>query len=62
MTRLLCTGEYLVSSSMDNTVRAWHIDDEVLDEISEREACIGIFEVSPAVVTLSSSAVGAVAW
>ena len=42
--RLLCTGDFIFSSSYDKTVKAWLFDTSELDEGSEDKACIRTFK------------------
>ncbi|KAG7168903.1 WD repeat-containing protein 86-like 3 [Homarus americanus] len=44
ITRVLCTGEYLVSTSQDHTARAWYFDEDDLEEHTSKSVCIKIFE------------------
>ena len=42
--KLLCTGDFIFSSSYDKTVKAWLFDTSELDEGSEDKACIRTFK------------------
>ena len=42
--RLLCTGDFIFSSSYDKTVKAWLFDTSELDDGSEDKACIRTFK------------------
>lgn len=42
--RLLCTGDFIFSSSYDKTIKAWLFDTSELDEGSEDKACIRTFK------------------
>ncbi|KAK8378965.1 hypothetical protein O3P69_009592 [Scylla paramamosain] len=45
--RVLCTGEYILSSSQDKTTKAWHVDELILDDLkgdADDIACIKTFE------------------
>ena len=42
--RLLCTGDFIFSSSYDKTVKAWLFDTTELDEGNEEKACIRTFK------------------
>jgi WD40 repeat protein len=42
--RLLCTGDFVFSSSYDKTIKAWLFDTTELDEGTEDKACIRTFK------------------
>ena len=42
--RMLCTGDFIFSSSYDKTVKAWLFDTSELDDGSEDKACIRTFK------------------
>lgn len=42
--RLLCTGDFIFSSSYDKTVKAWLFDTSELDNGSEDKSCIRTFK------------------
>lgn len=44
LVRILCTGDFIFSSSYDKTIKAWLFDTSELDEGSEDKACIRTFK------------------
>ena len=42
--RILCTGEYIFSSSYDKTAKAWLFDTTDIEEGCETEACVKTFK------------------
>ncbi|XP_069182745.1 WD repeat-containing protein 86 isoform X2 [Procambarus clarkii] len=44
VTRVLCTGEYVFSTSQDTTAKAWYIDEDELEEHDDTSVCIRTFQ------------------